>query len=181
MKKIGTINLTTGKVIITDPCYNKGTWCTATVENVHKGEWEVYVDEVNAGMWGNRIGQLEIRAVGQEVTDQEELDADIGVDAGLCGIFEDKPDYGDGRWSTLCDDHFFNNSYGIATKENGFGCVGCWSSSGYGDGSYVATVAYNEEGEVVGINIDYGVSADDDDEYEDEYEDEDESESGVEF
>ena len=158
MKKIGTINFTTGKVTITDPCYTKDTWCKADVYDVHKGEWDVFIEEYNG-----RIAELEIRAVGQETFRFEEVEAIIGVDAGLCGIFEDKPDYSDSDWSRLCDDVFFNDNSGIATKEE-FGCVGCWSSSGWGDGSYVATVGYNTEGKIVMINIDYDVYPDEDDE-----------------
>lgn len=158
-KTVGTINLTTGKVTITDPCYDKGTWCTAELENVHKGEWKATIDVVDSGNWGNRVDSLNITAVGESIIREELIPADIGVDAGVCGIFEDKPNYNydDGSWDSVCDE--LEGFGGLAAKTNNFQCVGVWSDSGYGDGSYDAYVGYNKEDEIVSITVYYGVNA----------------------
>lgn len=175
-KTIGTINLTTGKVTITDPCYDKGTWCTAELENVHKGAWKATIDVLDCGDWGNRVDSLNITAVGESIIREELVHADIGVDAGVCGIFEDKPNYHEGSWGSVCDELLLVFG-GLATKTNKFRCVGVWSDSGYGDGSYDAYVGYNKEGEIVSITIYYGVDGVDgvdavteDDDYSDEEE-----------
>jgi len=171
-KQIGKINFTKGHVTVTDPCYEKGTWCSAEVNDVFKGEWEASVNIMNCGDWGNRVASLTVKAVGQEVVKQERLEAEIGVDAGVCGVFEDKPDYPDEAWSDVCDELGYKN-YGLASTSNAFHCVGAWSSSGYGDGGYTAIVGYNENAEVVKITIEYLT---DEDEYDDEedYEDSEE-------
>ena len=52
-KQIGKVNFTKGHVTITDPCYDKGTWCTAEVDNVFKGEWEASVEIQDCDDWGN--------------------------------------------------------------------------------------------------------------------------------
>lgn len=168
-KIIGKINFTKGHVTITDPCYSKGTWCTAEVENVFKGEWEASVEIKNCGDWGDRVAKLILKAIGQTATKVQKRPEEIGVDAGVCGVFEDKPDYGDNRWGDVCDELGYKN-YGLATPTNNFHCEGAWSSSGYGDGGYEASVGYNADGEVVEITVDYLL---DEDDYEDDYEEED--------
>ncbi len=174
-KQIGKVNFTKGHVTITDPCYDKGTWCAAEVDNVFKGEWEASIDMKDCGDWGNRVAKLILKAVGQTAIKYQKLSADIGVDAGVCGVFEDKPDYGDGAWGSVCDELGYKN-YGLATPTNNFHCEGAWSSSGYGDGSYEATIGINENAEVVEITIDYLVDKVDEDE--DDYEESDEDVPG---
>lgn len=153
-KQIGKLNFTKGHVTITDPSYDKGTWCTAEVENVFKGKWEASVEIKDCGDWGNRVAKLILEAVGQTAVKYHKLSADIGVDAGVCGVFEDKPDYSDRDWSDICDE-LGNKQCGLASTSNAFYCSGAWSDSGYGDGSYEATVGINKDAEVVEITIDY--------------------------
>lgn len=172
-QELGTFTVSTGTVTVTDPCYKPGTWCTAVVKNVVKGPWKAEVNVINAGGWGNRVSSLIVRAVGSnrdtQVVQTARLPNDIGVDAGVCGVFEDKPDY-TGDWSNVCDE--MRDGYGgIASKHNAFRCEGAWSSSGYGDGGYDAYVGYNKDGEVVQIEIDYHVVNEDEDEDEEEEED----------
>ena len=178
MKKyLGEIEFTKGHLTVTDPCYKPGTWCTGKVENVFKGTWEASMEVLDCGDWGKRIASLTVKAKGQNPVRSEKLDADIGVDAGICGVFEDKPDL-DSVWGSLCDEFFFKARGGIAEPNSLFKCAGAWSESGYGDGSYDATVGYNEAGEVVEVTIDYGV--DEDGDYTDESEDDKDDESEAE-
>lgn len=171
---IGKINLTTGNLTITDPCYKKGTWCTAELKNVRKGEWTGFAEVKNCGMWGKRVSRLTLEAAGELVDTFATLEADIGVDSGTCGIFENKPDYED-DWSSVCDEMRNPDGkgilrFGLARKDSNFRCEGVWSCSGYGDGGYEATVGYNKDKEIVFITIDYNV----DGEYDEDYDDDDE-------
>lgn len=168
-KQIGKVNFTKGHVTITDPSYAEGTWCTAEVENVFKGEWEASAEIKDCGDWGNRVAKLILKAVNQTAIKYQKLSADIGVDAGVCGIFEDKPDYNDSAWYSFCDELCRSNC-GLASTSNAFHCEGAWSSSGYGDGSYEATIGLNEIGEVVEITVDYLLDEEDYDEDEEDYE-----------
>lgn len=153
-KQIGKVNFTKGHVTVTDPCYNKSTWCTAKVNNVFKGEWEASVEIEDCGDWGNRVAQLILKVPGQEVIKSVRLSNDIGVDAGVCGVFEDKPDYQMKAWGDICDELCYKN-YGLASISNAFHCNGAWSSSGYGDGSYTAVIGMNEAGKIVQIIVEY--------------------------
>jgi len=165
MKEFGTIRLTKGEVLATDPCYDKGTWCTVPIKNVRAGNYKAYIKELNEGEWGNRIAKLYLV---HEDYNPEELnfveipDLDAGVDAGVCGFFEDKPNYDDDNWDKLCDNEFemagdskgYPN-YGIATLDNNFKCIGVWSESGYGDGGYPVYTASDKSGYVIGMMIEY--------------------------
>lgn len=39
---LGQFEITSGKMIVTDPCYSKGTWC-AGVLDAKNGIWDAYV------------------------------------------------------------------------------------------------------------------------------------------
>lgn len=42
---IGSFEVTCGKLLVTDPCYTKGTWCTEVLENVLNGKWNSFINE----------------------------------------------------------------------------------------------------------------------------------------
>ena len=65
MQKLGTITFTQGTVTITDPCYNRGTWCTATVQNVHQGEWTAEIENVVAN---DLVNEITLTLDGHKVT-----------------------------------------------------------------------------------------------------------------
>lgn len=153
-KQIGKVNFTKGHVTITDPCYDKGTWCTAEVDNVFKGEWEASVEMKDCSDGENRVARLILKASGQKVTESTRLPNKICVDAGVCGVFEDKPDYSDEGWNDICDE-LWCSDYGLASTSNAFRCNGAWSTSGYGDGGYTAILGTNENDEVVQIIVEY--------------------------
>jgi hypothetical protein len=69
---------------------------------------------------------------------------EIGVDAGLAGFFNDKPDYTDDEWSEFCDSIRNGNAW---IRDEGF-----FSSSGYGDGCYPVN-ACRINGEIVALEI----------------------------
>ena len=172
MKEFGTIRLTKGEVLATDPCYDKGTWCTVPIKNVRAGNYKAYVEETDQGSWGIRNARLYLV---HEDYNPEELNfveipgSDAGVDAGVCGFFEDKPNYDDDAWDKLCDNEFEENDrmFGIASVDNNFKCVGCWSESGYGDGGYPVFTAEDRSGYVVGMMVEY-ISDEEDEDEEDE-------------
>ena len=172
-KEIGTIRLTKGYVTATDPCYDRNTWCTLNIKNVLAGNWKAFAFISDEGRWGDRVAEL--RLVHENYADEvEEIQFDdfepgaAGVDAGLCGFFEDKPDYDDNTWKKLCDNYFFKEKFGIASLDNDFKCAGVWSESGYGDGSYSVLLAHDKSGYVYAMTLIY---IDNSDEIEDEMSD----------
>lgn len=158
-----------GKVRITDPCYDAGTWCSTEVEKVKNGKWNAFVTKSDEGDWGMRCAVLEVwhSDYKKEVVifdNMKFIDADIGVDSGQCGIFDSKfykneevaKKFYDGVTTNPFDkdDLWYSMSCDQTLGEEQWGAIpyGAVSSSGYGDGSYQAfkTVI---GGEIVAIKI----------------------------
>lgn len=36
---LGSFDVHSGELIVSDPCYSLGTWCQGKLENVRNGEW----------------------------------------------------------------------------------------------------------------------------------------------
>lgn len=127
MKYVGKIELNR-KIDITDPCYKKGTWCRLTTE-CEPGEYHGYVNMSNKGDWGIRVASLSIFKDRKKVPLKKmECIGTIGVDAGLAGFFNDKPDFSNEEWTELC--------HAIETGDAWNMYNGIFSSSGFGDGLY---------------------------------------------
>lgn len=127
MEYVGKIELG-NKVDITDPCYDKGTWCRMTVD-CEPGEYKGYVEKVDEGKLGISIASVSIFK-GDKIWSIEEMECigSIGVDAGLAGFFNNKPDFNDVEWSNFCDQIRNGSEWNLYN--------GIFSSSGYGDGTY---------------------------------------------
>lgn len=147
----GTITFTKNVIDVTDPCYDKGVWCRSTLP-IKPGEYEWQAVE-NTGSYGTRIHSLSIFQKGA-VLRRSEIVAYIGVDAGLAGFFENKPDYDDKAWKAIVD-YLDGKNVCVAEKENPFKCVGICSDSGYGDGEYAVVRLHDVEGHWVGYRIIY--------------------------
>ena len=140
-----------GIIDITDPCYDRDTWCriNATVKsgeydcrvwyqkekNEYNGETEEYQIVGIIGIYLNGIipQQKQMEEIGV-----------IGVDAGLAGFFMNKPDYSDNEWDEFCDSICQGDAW---IKDEGF-----FSSSGNGDGAY-PVYAYKHNGEITALEI----------------------------
>lgn len=139
------------KVDITDPCYDKDVWCRMNGVEILPGEYECFVDvwdNEQTGGWGERVARLGIRRLRSEETVFHQI-GEIGVDAGLAGIFEDKKDFTDDEWSELC------NSIDRPGEKAWLRDDGFFSSSGYGDGGYPVFAAKNSRGQVVALEIQF--------------------------
>ena len=127
MEYVGTIELGT-KVDITDPCYDKDTWCRMTTD-CEPGEYKGYVEMSDEGSWGMRVAKVSIFK-GNKICGIDEMEyiGSIGVDAGLAGFFNNKPDFSDNEWRVLCDAIAEGDAWNLYN--------GIFSSSGFGDGEY---------------------------------------------
>lgn len=134
--ELGCINIESGHVIVTDPCYNSdanGRVCNVPVA---PGDYDCTVWFSDEGECGVRVESLSIwqggaAAVAEGKGVYENI-GEIGVDSGLAGIFEKKPDFTDEQWSKFCD----VISIGDAWIVKGLEVNGVLSSSGFGDGCY---------------------------------------------
>ena len=161
MEYVGTIELGT-KVDITDPCYNKDVWCRMTTD-CEPGEYKGYVEMSDEGDWGMRVSSVSIFK-GNKIWGIEEMEyiGNIGVDAGLAGFFNNKPDFSDKEWYDLCNKVENGHAWNLYN--------GIFSYSGYGDGGY--NVYANEERNAFTIVFIEDEDEYDEDEYNDDYDEE---------
>lgn len=125
-------------VDITDPCYDKATWCRINTKCT-PGEYFGYVNMSDTD-WGKRVTDIAIYKDDIEVSrDDMEFIGTIGVDAGLAGFFNNKPDYvGQDAWMDFLvySGVFLDKNTGNPDKDYFAVEYGLFSESGYGDGSY---------------------------------------------
>lgn len=157
-----------GKVIVSDPCYEVGTWCMGVLENVKKGAWLATVEHSYEGRWGKRVAEL--IAFHESCTQLDSLTTEktnivVGVDSGQAGIFDEKyyrndtvlpknfieenNEYEEDYWYEFC-------CYSTVIEERWdvipYGVVSC---AGFGDGPYSCYVHKNDNQEIDFIKIIY--------------------------
>ena len=91
--ELGTFEVVSPVLRISDPCYDKKTWCAGAVKNVKTGTWKAQVLKVDEeDNWGNR--PRKICAVHESFNKasftKEKVKFTVGVDSGQAGIFDDK-------------------------------------------------------------------------------------------
>lgn len=158
----GTIKINSEEVDVTDPCYDKDVWCRTKVK-IHPGTYECYADFADFNLWGNRCMRcyivnnapaLKEKAL-KGLKKSRRFKGSIGVDAGMAGFFDDKPDFDDSEWSTFCDYTFAEEEKGKQTFIRQFETGdGFWTTSGFGDGGYdVYTASYGDK--AIGVMIEF--------------------------
>lgn len=153
-------NVTSGKMVCSDPSYSIPTWCQGVIDNVRNGKWEAQVCKTYQKDWGERISYLwvyNLEAVIKNPSIKKDIEVfrgylfpyDFGVDSGQFGFFDfasyrndesakdlNKHDFGDG-WDAEVGDEWYRACAGLTLTES-WGVLpnGVVSSSGFGDGSY---------------------------------------------
>jgi len=151
--KKGFVVFETTELDVTDPGYDRNVWCRMKVDII-PGEYiyKAYIRKVKD--WGNRVTQLSIINVSAKRRSRiGKCVGEIGVDAGLAGFFENKPDYKDEDWFKICEEL---NDYPCvyeAKKENAFHCNGVVCSSGIGDGVYAVYELLDDKNNRCGYTI----------------------------
>lgn len=147
-----TLEITSNKITLSDPCYELGTWCMIQDIPFPNGVYRVHAEKQDIPNWGERV--CEIAVYNKDIVPEnegremdilwEELDGEVGVDSGMAGIYDSeyykkshKENSVDENWyNEVCNifDVFERVHYGV--KDNS--CV--VSSSGFGDGGYTAYI-----------------------------------------
>lgn len=125
MEKIGTFDVES-RLDVTDPCYNKDVKCRATVD-CKPGTYYAYVEKIDG-----RVTKLMVYLNDKIRECNVELNNNIGVDSGMCGFFNDKPDYNDLDWMRFCTDYHKESVVLCGLR----GRIGVVSPTNYGDGTY---------------------------------------------
>ena len=163
---VGRFRVVSGRVIVSDPCYEIGTWCQGILEKVRKGQWECHVSLAQEGASDTGVAELVARRASLPTPFNPswiEERFEVGVDSGQAGIF-DMAHYRDDRvaqaverlgreticpdepWYSLCCDRTSGSAMGA-----GIIPYGVVSSSGFGDGSYRCFTQRDREGYVTAI------------------------------
>ncbi|MCY8549383.1 DUF4241 domain-containing protein [Bacillus haynesii] len=168
-KFLGTFEINSDSVIVSDPCYEMGVWCQAKIDNVKTGEWLSLVKQSDEGSWGIRNAELIIfhtDKMSQENLEWSKEEANIGVDSGQAGIYDidvyrNNDCIGDIQ-NEFCFDiekdgekfYALNCDLTLGTELHG-GVInnGVVSSSGYGDGSYDLFTSKDDNGKIVAMKI----------------------------
>lgn len=185
IEDLGTFSQVSSTMLVTDPCYEKGTWCTGEFEAL-TGTWHARVvrrDDTHSGM-RNAILIIAHDSVALDslnlanLLEWEELDNSIGVDSGQAGFFDKNqypqdPDTQPENSSTqtwyerVCDITLEDEAGNAGIAPDEFGVV---SQTFWGDGGYPCFVMRNEAGQVMAsvMVFDGSVDTEDEDEAADE-------------
>ena len=156
-KDIGNIELS-NSVIVSDPSYDRGTWCMIADLTIKPGKYKTWIVQSDEGEWGHRVAFLFLVHEGfaldqlSWISESEQ----IGVDSGQCGIFDDSiyPQLNDKNY----EEAFYNECCSITLDELPAGALennqGVVTSSGYGDGCYELFAA-SVNGERVALMVDF--------------------------
>ena len=173
---LGEFEVTSGVLRVSDPCYERDTWCAGTIEPAIEGYWTAQAVIFNEGSWGNRVGYLIVqhKDYNFDLTDSgwSLENIDVGVDSGQAGVFDDRyyrdddvvkhitrkhseSICEDDPWYSICCDRT------LCDEQAGVIPHGAVSSSGYGDGSYRCLTQKDENDNIIAVMIDFGLSEED--------------------
>lgn len=179
---LGTFNVNSGRLRVTDPCYTREVWGAGILENVANGTWQATVTWVDD--MGFRVSRLRIELVDRKTPKLNEHTAlfNVGVDSGQAGFFdEDKYPIEEGEFEYTQGTFYFDvcktttkaveahvrSVHNVTGEVNEFdmeydlpsaGIYKDWGavcSTGYGDGSYNCRFFTDEAGKVVAAEIDF--------------------------
>ena len=174
MKDLGEFEVKTGKVIVSDPCYERpeemGHRLNGELRDVKNGSWYAKIVEKD-----NRVAKLICYYHDNPIFNDSNfrgwtgiMDFEVAVDSGQAGVFDSKyykddevvktckrkykgdPINPEDKWYSICCDRTLSKNRADVIP---FGAV---SSTGYGDGCYIASIK-KDKNKIVGIIIDFGI------------------------
>jgi hypothetical protein len=176
---LGTFILSTPTLLVTDPCYEKGTWCTGELE-ARTGEWAAQVT-MRSSFSGHRnaillVAHNSVNLRGIVLEELEDSGINAGVDSGQAGFFE-KARYPDDKNQFEYEDHTWYGQICAKTLDDEGGNAsispgrfGAVSQTFWGDGGYPVLVQKDADGLVVAAALIFdgslGCDEDEDDEEE---------------
>ena len=165
---VGQINLTSGVVDITDPGYDRYNWCRVNNLKIKPGIYNCYSYTGTNKTFGKRVwvNQIVIANDDDSVETEDKIKVNrswriidsIGVDAGLAGFFDKKPDFNDDEWEEFLDwmknERAFNPKHVHESFIRNFnGNDGFWTESGIGDRVYSVHAIRNNKRQIVALEI----------------------------
>jgi len=145
VSQIGEFVVSSNKLIVSDPCYEKGTWCSGLIAPVKNGTWRATIEITDEG-------RALTAKCEEPVGEMEEAPFEVGVDSAQAGIFCDSlypsPENPNREFYERCCEATQTSpeSAGIVM---GRGVV----ANSQDDGSYSAFVGQDEKGAAVAVRI----------------------------
>lgn len=159
--RVGTFEVQSGRIMVSDPCYAGGGTGFAAVN----GTWVGEIEESNEGEFGLRVSRLTAYLKGSKAEfTPSDRHGSVDVDSGQMSI-SDAASYGrlpDELYEDVCD---VTRPAGIV---EGFAVA---SSTGYGDGGYGLFTNIDKSGRVVAVSVVFIGDEEDLDDYVDDAED----------
>jgi hypothetical protein len=160
MQKLGTFKVTSGKLRVSDPCYERDTWCAGVLDKVRNGIWNGHVVRVDEScdVWGG-IRNAELHAYHSDLNKLPDrwtkTKIDVGVDSGQAGIF-DEDKYPQGKHEPERMKEFnegkFNASFDEFYEACGVQTLGKYGADN-GDGYYASNINFKSAGVVNDMGV----------------------------
>lgn len=155
---LGTFEVKSGALFVTDPCYEREVNPKNIVRKVMNGIWEAMVITSDEGSWGIRNGILiayHEKSSPTGYVNWSRKRFEVGVDSGQAGIYDNDKFVGRIDGDDASEEWYQKNcKLSMSTLSAGVLDGGCISSSGFGDGGYVCRTN-TVDGKVVGVMIDF--------------------------
>ena len=124
---VGDIIFDTGKISVTDPCYEVGSYGRMDNVKIRPGKYHCYAYVGNDKDWGKRVwinqiicADSDAEAYAESLILQKKRFTrigSIGVDAGLAGYLSSDTDLNaDSKWNAICDSMFNEDKLHIRTS-----------------------------------------------------------------
>lgn len=129
-KFYGTIEISNGRIVCSDPCYRSGEWCADSFP-AKNGLYRVYIYHKDKR---NAVLEIIHQDYDTKSVDWDDADSACAVDSGTFGFFDKV--YYDTYHDGELDEEWYNDNVVDADDYLITDGAGAWSSSGYGDGMY---------------------------------------------
>jgi hypothetical protein len=81
--KLGTFEVSSGKITVSDPCYTVAVWCMGTFP-AKNAPWLAEIEQSDEGAWGIRVKSLTVRHSDRSTANPEKL---TDIDAGSYDVY----------------------------------------------------------------------------------------------
>ena len=164
---IGSFEVASRELIVTDPGYWFGSWFMGALKPVRAGRWNAGISMVDTGEWGGYVSKLTIwHESAPEIGDLRKAKADfkVGADSGQAGFFDaahyrkrSSLDAAPAETWSNGKDVWYDRCCEITLSRTQAGVLpyGAVTSSGFGDGSYYCYYFTNETGEILRAEIEF--------------------------
>ncbi|WP_342603086.1 hypothetical protein [Peribacillus sp. FSL E2-0159] len=166
-KTVGTFTIESGKLIVTDPCYQvdeedlqiilsnvkNGRWTASisyTPEEVVESLLVFYGEKKPSGKWHDCDKSIGVDSAQAGIFDLAIFGRDEAIQYEVKNVHDIEIDEVGLKYYVACCDVVASDAQGGVVPS------GAVSMSGYGDGMYEVKVKYNFSKQVVGVMIDFG-------------------------